>query len=70
MRLIDWGPGPVGGILGGLLGEVFGLRTGLIILGIGGLLGVPWIVIAALRGHLDVPDDEDEVPVEAEKHRT
>lgn len=52
MRLIEWGPGPVGGIVGGLLGSYLGLRTGLFVLAAGGLLGVPWIAIAAARGHL------------------
>jgi MFS family permease len=52
MRLIEWGPGPIGGIVGGLLGAALGLRTGLFVLGAGGLLGVPWIAVAAVRGHL------------------
>jgi MFS family permease len=72
MRLIEWGPGPVGSLLGGLLGHVFGLRMGLVILGIGGLIGIPWIVIAALRGDLDVTESADESSgeVEDEKHQT
>lgn len=72
MRLIEWGPGPVGSLVGGLLGEVLGLRAGLIVLGIGGLLGVPWIVVAATRGHLDVTETPD-VPSgddKDEKHQT
>lgn len=56
IRLVEWGPGPVGGIVGGLLGEALGLRTGLVVLGLGGLLGVPWVVAAAARGHLRMPD--------------
>ncbi len=72
MRLIEWGPGPVGGLVGGLLGQAYGLRTGLTVLGIGCLLGVPWVVIAAVRGHLDVTETPD-VPsgdVKDEKHQT
>jgi hypothetical protein len=52
MRLIEWGPGPIGGILGGLLGAALGLRAGLVVLALGSLLGVPWIAVAAARGHL------------------
>ncbi|HZC26461.1 MAG TPA: MFS transporter [Actinopolymorphaceae bacterium] len=58
IRLIEWGPGPVGGIVGGLLGELVGLRTGLFVLAAGALLGVPWIAVAAARGHLDLEPDE------------
>lgn len=52
IKLIEWGPGPVGGLVGGLLGEQYGLRTGLVVLGLGGLLAVPWIAVTALRGRL------------------
>jgi MFS family permease len=52
MRLIEWGPGPIGGIFGGLLGAALGLRAGLVVLALGSLLGVPWIAVAAARGHL------------------
>jgi MFS family permease len=72
MRLIEWGPGPVGSLLGGLLGHVLGLRTGLLVLGLGGLIGIPWIVIAAVRGDLDVAESADVPPdeVKDEKHQT
>lgn len=50
IRLVEWGPGPIGGIVGGMLGEALGLRTGLVVLGVGGLLGVPWVLLAAVRG--------------------
>jgi MFS family permease len=50
MRLVEWGPGPVGGLVGGLLGEQLGLRAGLVVLGLGGLLAVPWIATTAARG--------------------
>ncbi|MGW5361812.1 MFS transporter [Actinopolymorpha pittospori] len=62
MRLIEWGPGPVGGIVGGLLGEALGLRAGLVILGLGGLLGVPWVAVAAARGRLRFEDPDTGPP--------
>jgi MFS family permease len=52
IRLVEWGPGPVGGIVGGLLGEALGLRTALIVLGVGGLLAVPVVIYGAVRGWL------------------
>jgi hypothetical protein len=58
MRLIEWGPGPIGGILGGLLGTAIGLRAGLFVLAAGGLLGLPWIAVAATRGHLALDPGE------------
>ncbi len=54
IKLVEWGPGPVGALTGGLLGEVLGLRTGLVVLGVGCLLGVPWIAVAARRGWIVV----------------
>ncbi len=52
IRLIDWGPGPLGGIVGGLLGEVDRLRPGLVVLSLGGLFALPWVATAAARGWL------------------
>jgi MFS family permease len=57
IRLIEWGAGPLGGLFGGLLGSALGLRAALVVLGIGGLSAVPWVAIAAARGHL-APADE------------
>jgi hypothetical protein len=53
MRFIEWGPGPFGGLLGGLLGHAIGLRPALFVVGAGCFLGVPWIAVAAVRGRLD-----------------
>ena len=51
-RLIEWGPGPFGGLFGGLLGELIGLRPALMVTCIGCLIGVPIIAPAALRHRL------------------
>jgi MFS family permease len=53
IQLIEWGPGPVGGLAGGLLGEQLGLRAGLVVLALGGLAAVPWVAVTAARGQLD-----------------
>ncbi|WP_185442857.1 MFS transporter [Kribbella qitaiheensis] len=58
IRLVEWGPGPVGALAGGLLGSTLGLRPALLVLGIGGLSAVPWIAVAAKRGHLTLPPDD------------
>ncbi|GAB3427347.1 MFS transporter [Flindersiella endophytica] len=58
IRLVEWGPGPVGGIAGGLLGETLGLHGGLVVLGIGGLLAVPIVGYAAARGWLRTTGDQ------------
>ncbi|NEA31591.1 hypothetical protein [Streptomyces sp. SID13031] len=57
IRLVEWGTGPLGGLVGGLLGATLGLRPALLLLGIGTLSAVPWVAIAAARGHLTVPDE-------------
>ena len=57
IRLVEWGPGPLGGLFGGLLGAAIGLRPALLILGIGTLSAVPWVAVGAARGHLTLPDE-------------
>jgi MFS family permease len=52
IRLIDWGPGPFGGLAGGLLGELMGLRPALLLTSLGCLVAVPIITPAALRHQL------------------
>lgn len=52
MRLVEWGPGILGALVGGYLGEALGLREALLILGAGCLLAVPWVATAATRGYL------------------
>ncbi|HET6293391.1 MAG TPA: MFS transporter [Kribbella sp.] len=58
IRLVEWGMGPLGGLFGGLLGSVLGLRPALLVLGIGTLSAIPWVAVAAARGHLAVPEED------------
>lgn len=46
MRFLVWGVFPVGGLLGGILGETVGLRTTIIISGIGTLASVAWVAFS------------------------
>lgn len=53
IRLVEWAPGILGALVGGLLGDLLGLREALVVLGTGCLLGVPWVATAAVRGQLN-----------------
>jgi MFS family permease len=46
MRFIVWGVYPIGGVIGGILGEAVGLRTTFLIAGIGMLASVIWVVLS------------------------
>lgn len=46
MRSIVWGVYPIGGFIGGLLGEAVGLRMTILIAGIGMLVSVIWVVLS------------------------
>jgi MFS family permease len=48
-RLIDWGALPIGALLGGLVGNVFGLRATLVMGGVLGVLSAAWLVWSPLR---------------------
>jgi MFS family permease len=49
MRFMVWGTMPLGALAGGVLGTVFGLKTTLIIAGIGGLLSVLFVLTKPVR---------------------
>ncbi|UCE45832.1 MAG: MFS transporter [Methanobacteriota archaeon] len=48
MRFIVWGVYPIGGIIGGFLGEVVGLRLTILIAGVGMLASIVWIVLSPI----------------------
>jgi len=56
-RFVVWSTLPVGGILGGLLGEVLGIRGGLWLAGIGLSLAVLWLIFSPLRGMTELPEE-------------
>lgn len=49
VHLVEWGPLPLGSLLGGLLGQALGLRPALFVLAAAGMAAVPWVLVAALR---------------------
>ena len=59
MRLIEWGPGPLGALFGGLLGELIGLRPALFVIGAGCLIAIPMITPAALRHRFTLDESAD-----------
>lgn len=57
-RFLVWGTGPFGALLGGALGEVLGLRTALLVLGLGSLAVFPILFTSPLPAIRDVPAPE------------
>ncbi len=62
MRFLVWGTIPLGSLTGGVLGEVIGIHTTLLIGAIGGLLSVIWVYFSPVRSLIHPPaaDLEDE----------
>jgi len=56
MRFLVWGVFPIGGLAGGLLGEAFGLRTTILISGVGALLSVVWLLLSPVGKVTAIPD--------------
>ncbi|HYL51244.1 MAG TPA: MFS transporter [Acidimicrobiia bacterium] len=56
MRFMVWGTMPFGSLAGGVLGTVIGLRSTLLVGGIGGLLAVLWLSARSVRELDEIPD--------------
>ncbi|TWF74340.1 putative MFS family arabinose efflux permease [Pseudonocardia hierapolitana] len=56
IRFLVWGTIPLGGLLGGALGELLGLRATLLIAAVGTVLSPVWVVASPLRRLRDLPD--------------
>lgn len=54
-RFLVWGTGPIGALLGGTLGELFGLRTALLITGLASLVTLPVLLTSPLPATREVP---------------
>jgi hypothetical protein len=60
MRFIVWGVYPIGGIIGGLLGEAVGLRMTILIAGVGMLTSVAWVVLSPVATVKVLPNGSEE----------
>jgi MFS family permease len=57
MRFVVWGVLPLGGLLGGVLGSLFGLRPTLWVGYLGEALGSIWLLASPMRTMRDFPDE-------------
>jgi MFS family permease len=55
MRVIAWGVGPVGALLGGVLGEALGLRASLFVGALGVLLCLLWLLFSPIPALREMP---------------
>jgi MFS family permease len=55
IRFLVWGTIPIGGLLGGALGELLGLRATLLVTAVGFVLAPLWVVASPLRRLRDLP---------------
>jgi predicted MFS family arabinose efflux permease len=56
MRFVVWGVLPIGALVGGILGAVFGLRTTLWVGAVGQALAGIWLLASPMRSLRDFPD--------------
>ncbi|HEU5299904.1 MAG TPA: MFS transporter, partial [bacterium] len=59
MRFLVWGTMPLGGLLGGALGETLGLRTAILLSAVGGAFAFLWVLLSPVRGLAAIPDHVD-----------
>ncbi|MDH3364685.1 MAG: MFS transporter [Thermoplasmata archaeon] len=62
MRFLVWGVFPIGGLIGGYLGETFGMRTTILISGIGTLFSVVWVALSPVMKTTSIPEGEEGSP--------
>lgn len=56
MRFLVWGVFPIGGLIGGILGDALGLRTTILISGIGMLTSVFWVLFSPVKDVASIPE--------------
>jgi MFS family permease len=66
MRFLVWGTMPIGSLLGGLLGEVIGLRMTLLVAALGGFLAVLPVLFSPVRHLKTQPTPVDETSPETD----
>ncbi len=68
VRFMVFGTAPIGGLLGGVLGEVIGVRGTLWIAALGGMAAVAWVLLSPLRTMRDMPLADPEPDPEPAVH--
>jgi hypothetical protein len=58
MHVIGFGIVPLGGLLGGALGETIGPRATLLVAALGEILSVTWLLLSPLRSLRQPPAEE------------
>ena len=56
MRVLVWGPIPVGALLGGALGGLIGVREAVLVAAIGGSLAFLWVLLSPVRHVKEMPE--------------
>jgi MFS family permease len=69
MRFIVWGVYPIGGLIGGFLGETVGLRMTILIAGIGMLASVLWVILSPVAKVEVLPSGCEEAEEAGQDHR-
>ena len=54
-RFLVWGTGPLGALLGGILGETLGLRTALLLSGLASIVALPIFIASPLMALREMP---------------
>lgn len=62
IAFLTWGAIPLGSVLGGIAGSVFGLRATLWLAGAGALASAAWLVCSPLRTARDLPVNDSAAP--------
>jgi MFS family permease len=58
VRFVVWGTMPLGGVVGGVLGEVIGVRATILCAGLGQVVAALWLIFSPLFGMRDVPEED------------
>ena len=70
MRFLVWGTMPIGGLIGGVLGSAFGVRTALLVAAIGGSLAFVPVFFSPLRTMRELPTYVEVSPDEIDSPHT
>jgi MFS family permease len=63
MRFLVWGTMPLGGVIGGVLGSLIGVRETLLVAAIGGVVPVVPLLLSPLRHLRELPSITEDEPV-------